>query len=55
VWLYLRAVVRDGFSDGRYMAGPGEPTRGYVIDAESGRHRAGPAGAAPLDLEDLWR
>jgi hypothetical protein len=55
VWLYFRAVVRDGFSDGRYMAGPGEATGGYVIDADSGPRRAEPGAAALLDLEELWR
>lgn len=55
VWLYLRACVRDGFSDGRYVAGPGEPTGGYGIDADSGPHRAPAGGAALLDLEELWR
>lgn len=55
LWLYLRACVRDGFSDGRYMAGPGAPTAGYVIEPDGDSRGATPPGAGRLDLEELWR
>ena len=54
LWLYLRACIRDGFSDGRYLAGPGEPTVGYSIepDVDDGRPRSG--ASDPLVLGELW-
>jgi hypothetical protein len=51
VWLYLRAALRDAFTDGHYMAGPGQPTAGYAIGRENNPHRDARGG---LDLEDIW-
>jgi hypothetical protein len=54
LWLYLRACVREAFTDGRFTAGAGEPTDGYSIarDADHGGRR--PASAGRLELGDVW-
>jgi hypothetical protein len=54
LWLYLRACIRDGFSDGRYMAGPGAPTDGYAIEPDVDPGRSAQAASDPLDLGELW-
>jgi hypothetical protein len=54
LWLYLRACVRDAFSDGRYMAGPGAPTDGYAIERDADHGRPAQAGSERLDLGVLW-
>jgi hypothetical protein len=55
LWLYLRAVIRDGFSDGRFMAGPGAPSTGYAIEPDGDTRAADHTSRGALDLEELWR
>jgi hypothetical protein len=54
LWLYLRGCVRDALSDGRYMAGPGAPSEGYLIDAEEDGGSGAVRAAGELHLEDIW-
>jgi len=54
LWLFLRGCVHDALSDGRYMAGPGAPSDGYLIDAEDHHGSDAVRAAGQLDLEDIW-
>jgi hypothetical protein len=54
LWLYFRACVRDAFSDGEYLAGPGAPTDGYAIDPDGDASSTPPGAARRLDLEEIW-
>ena len=54
LWLYLRACIRDGFSDGRYMAGPGEPTDGYSIEPDGNHGQPAKGASGHLDMGELW-
>ncbi len=54
LWLYLRARIRNGFSDGRYMAGPGAPTVGYAIEPDSDTRAIAHSNNGGLNLEELW-
>ncbi len=55
VWRFAKSARRWSLAAGRYAAGPGPLTPGYVIGpdphAPSGEARV----SAPLDLEGLWR
>jgi hypothetical protein len=54
LWLYLRACVRDAFSDGRYMPGPGARSDGYAIDADVDALRSGGGSVSRVGLEEIW-
>ncbi len=54
LWLYLRACVRDAFTDGRYMAGPGAATDGYAIEPDNDLADTRPVAQGRLELEDIW-
>jgi hypothetical protein len=54
LWLYLRACVREAFTNGRFTAGPGEVTDGYSITAEADRAGERASHATSLYLGDLW-
>jgi len=56
MWLLVRAAVRWRREEGRYLAGPGRDTGGYVVRADERPHAA-PGQATQLealDLEALW-
>lgn len=55
LWRLLRAMARHHRTVGRYMPGPGDSARGYVLSPdprEQQRHAA--ADEADLDLSALW-
>ncbi len=55
LWLYLRALVHDHASDGRYTAGAGETCEGYAIEADEDGPRSTGRDETPLvDLGAIW-
>jgi hypothetical protein len=55
LWLLIRACIGERMSDGRYAAGPGEGSTGYVIAPDETAARVDAAGAVGLlDLGELW-
>jgi hypothetical protein len=55
MWLYLRAMVHDHSSDGRYIPGAGENSKGYAIEADEDRVRSGGGDQQPpADLGAIW-
>jgi len=53
LWLYLRACVREVFTDGEYVAGPGEETDGYSIEPDESR-TSSIANGCGVALEEIW-
>lgn len=53
-WLFIRALVSDVTTDGRYAAGPGETSVGYAIDAEADNAFTTYSEREPFDLEAIW-
>jgi hypothetical protein len=54
LWLYLRACVREAFTDGRFTAGAGELSGGYSITVDADRTGRGTVSGARPRLEDVW-
>lgn len=55
LWLYLRARVHDRFTDGQYVAGPGETCTGYSIEPEGELVNFNRRNQTrPVDLEAIW-
>ncbi len=54
LWLYLKACVREAFTDGRFAAGAGDWTDGYCITAEADHAGGRVAQAVPPELGELW-
>jgi hypothetical protein len=54
LWLYLRACVREAFTDGRFTAGAGELTDGYSITADSDQAVQRGVTSARPELGDVW-
>jgi hypothetical protein len=54
LWLYLRACVREAFTDGRFTAGGGETTDGYSITADADHTGQRAVSCTRPRLEDVW-
>lgn len=56
MWLLTRSAFRWRREEGRYLAGPGVPTSGYVVhaDARAQRPHESDGQLADLDLAALW-
>jgi hypothetical protein len=56
IWRFAKSAWKWTFASGRYAAGPGAQTPGYVISPDPRGEITGErVGAPPLDLETLWR
>lgn len=54
LWRLLRSMARHQRAVGRYMPGPGDSARGYVLSPDPREQRYAAAGEANFDLSALW-
>jgi hypothetical protein len=55
LWLYVKALIREQFTNGRYTAGPGEALTGYQITPDVTMGLTDATGSdGLLGLGELW-